>query len=815
MAGFFAMKHAGLKSFLIAFAVWLIFAWPLPNFFSSAIPAGTTRLAADCRVSPMEPGDHLQLLYHFWLFSDFLAGKTPWFHNLYEFNTGDDSARLEPGAYYFPFSLFFAIGRAIHGNAFGWNLTGLLSLWLTYLFTWKLARRYCASDTWAALASLVSITLPYRWISLNGGSPTGFAMMWVPVLLLGLDLSVRDLNWRGGLLAGTALLMANWGDLHVFFFAGLVTPCWCVLALVYRGRTPLPEIRNMAKALIPVPVLAAAALWTGRLITRGMASSPAAGGRDIQEVRLFSPRGEGLFAWRELGVSNHVYVGFAFMALLLGGLILFAAQARRQKRNALVYLLLLAGIAGILLLALGPFGPFAGGVFRAARKVIPQYAMLRQPAKILCLLSSLFAVAAALAASVCASRFQRALMAGLMMAGVFEFKAAIMPILCPLDRQQAAYAAVAGAVPSAPRALALPLWPGDSHYTSVYQYYAMLYRIRLVNGYRPFVPKEYHESIGRRFENANLGWLSDDQMDDLLGMGVQSIILHEDLFPEKVSPFPVGFTLKNLLEHPRLQLLAQDGPVWSFRIEERNTEKRPPAGFWKYLFPARVTPVNRMKARGGQLLTRATQAIFVPDIRWMIRARGTDPITCETYLNDKAVSTGTVEMAENGWQWIEFLLPEWDGAQMVYPRMSSGSSEVDCVVLAAGEWPRLKPGEEIEMPAPCFFHGGYTDMETASVILRKDREHRAYVFYGPKMPFEPGTYSMRVDFTSDAVPGTVLGCWVISCPEGREIRRMDVLAGESSEREFFIDQNSPLLLALHYFGTGDMTIRSVTLRRLD
>jgi hypothetical protein len=129
------VKRRLLISLLVTLGIWLVFSWPLPRHVGSAIPAGGTSGLTRPPAAPMQSGDHLQLLYHFWLFSDMLGGRTPWFHNLYEFNTGDDAGRVEPGSYYFPFSLFFAAGQALDGPALGWNLSGFLALWLTYLGT--------------------------------------------------------------------------------------------------------------------------------------------------------------------------------------------------------------------------------------------------------------------------------------------------------------------------------------------------------------------------------------------------------------------------------------------------------------------------------------------------------------------------------------------------------------------------------------------------------------------------------------------------------------------------------------------------------
>ena len=86
------LGFAGLL-LLAGLLLWTVTAWPLPRFFSKAIPH--TNLNTESQtVRPIASGDHLQLLYHFWLGLDALSGHSPLFHNVYEFNLGDDAARV-------------------------------------------------------------------------------------------------------------------------------------------------------------------------------------------------------------------------------------------------------------------------------------------------------------------------------------------------------------------------------------------------------------------------------------------------------------------------------------------------------------------------------------------------------------------------------------------------------------------------------------------------------------------------------------------------------------------------------------------------
>ena len=87
------------------------------------------------------------------------------------------------------------------------------------------------------------------------------------------------------------------------------------------------------------------------------------------------------------------------------------------------------------------------------------------------------------------------------------------------------------------------------------------------------------------------------------------------------------------------------------------------------------------------------------------------------------------------------------------------------------------------------------------------------MFYGPKLPLDPGRYAVTVDFSSPAAAGTLLGQWIITCPEGREITHLDVQAGQALRTSFDLDDNRPLLMIFKFLGTADVRLRTVTLTR--
>jgi hypothetical protein len=476
--------------------------------------------------------------------------------------------------------------------------------------------------------------------------------------------------------------------------------------------------------------------------------------------------------------------------------------------------LLLAGTLGIIVLALGPYGPLNGRCFAIVRKVIPQYVMIRQPAKIFCLLPSLLAVATALMVTLAPRRALRWSVLGLLLAAALEFHLRFIPSLSTLGSDQRAYAAAAAESPARPAAIVLPLWPGNSHFTSVYQRYASLYRIRMVNGYRPFVPTAYITNVFRRFESANQGLLDDRQLDELLAMKVPVLLLHEDMFPEQVSPFAVTRTLQGLLNNQRLTLLAQQDAVWAFRIEAHAQARLPVATNWTTLCPARYYDAKHLVNSGDQLTTPPFVALAAPDQRWLIRARGDGEVVAQTVVDDGPNPPQVLGVQGTNWHWLTLPQPPFSGLQsnqLVLTRR--GGAEVDYALFAAGPWTSPAVGASLVLPAPCFFHAGHTDLRADAVAFHANRDRQGLVFYGPKLPLDPGRYSVRVDVTSSATPGTLLGQWLITCPEGRELRKVDVRAGRPVQADFVLDSNLPLLMIFKFHGTGDLSLRTVTITR--
>ncbi|MDP8237136.1 MAG: hypothetical protein P9M08_12195 [Candidatus Erginobacter occultus] len=837
----------------ISLLVWSIWSWPLPRNVSRGIPM-THSGGQGWTVRFMVAGDHLQLLYYFWLFGDMLSGDTPWMYNPYEFNTGDETARYEPGPYYAPFSWLYCLLAPISNRAFAYNLTGFFSIWLTYLFTWLLVRRYLSSDGLAAAGALIAIILPYRWITLLGGSPTGFAMAATPLLLWGLDRAVRDRSLAGGFWAAVAIVFSYTSDLHIFFFNVLLTPAWCLVALAAGGlnwRSP-KAYRRSAAAILPVVAGVAVTVLYSLAVSEKLAGTVMAEGRTLDEVAIFSPRPRGFLGGQTHQVSDQVFLGYPLLVLLLAGAgaigIRLVRERPRPYRDARFYLLLLAAVAVIAMLATGPFGPHGGVFWRKAREWIPHYEMIRQTGKVYGILPPILALLAALAAAAIA-RAVRLRAAGylaaaacLLLSGV-EYRHRFEPVICLLSFEQPAYAAVAEDAAERgirPHILAIPLWPGDSHYASIYQYYCSLYRIRMLNGYTPAVGGAYFDEIFLPYQSINQGWLTDEQADSLIDRGITHLVLHEDIFPDKVSPFPHSHTLAALLDSPRLELLRRDGPVWAFRIREEpapavgavpGTDLYFPSRHWLF-DPAAEESEGQTAVRddrtasrgrylelspGAAVLISPTDAPPAPDLRWMIRLRGRGRLLAEVIIDDRVSPAEAIPVNSADWSWVSVPAPTDDFSRLsLRLTLQSGSADLCSALLTAGG--TVRPGEEdiLVLPAYRFFHRGSSDPDQQDVHFRGGIDQPGWALWGPQLPLPAGRYEVSLHFDSPAPPGTVLGSFHFEqffTEAGRV--GIPVTAGAPAGIKFTIQENLPWKAACYFYGNADLTIRDLAIRRRD
>ena len=877
-----------LATAIASLLLMLLFSWPLPRYAAHGIASTAFDLtppgapAAQRAPMTMVPGDHLQFLYHRWLAQDTFTGHTPLFHNLYEFNTGDDAERRDVTPYYLPFSAFFAAASIPFGQAAGWNFAGWMSLWLTSLFAWALARRHVESEFAAGLLSLIPIAFPYTWVNLLSGSPTGLALMWVPILLYGLDRWAADAFPAGAAWAGAAIFFSEWTDTHVFFFGVLVTPCWVLYAWWRRNGLRWPhrdEWRRLLLSAWPLLLFAALAAAKAWAVSRGLRETAVASGRTEGEVALFSVPLRGLWTgadftkigtWRPVNVAK-IWVGLPALAVYAALLILALIRLRRapRPRAATALAILLATLAAIAFLSTGTENPFGARAWKLLTILVPPYRMIRQADKIFCLVPtlSMLAVAAAIRAippATTARARRLLLLLGLAaaLAVACSWQARHRPGICLLDAEQGAYAAVAADAASrgvSPRALVIPLWPGDSHLSSIYQHDASLYRIRMVNGYRPTVRQKYREEIFDPLESVNLGNPSPDQLDRLAACRVDYLIYHEDAFPGNVSPFPTGATLANLLSHPRLELLARDKSVWSFRIlpespSSPQSSKTLPILFpsrtwnWKNSLPRDLPPPPGLATVPGPSANsdhylHATSAMTAPltsrwvrvtgpyDWQWCFRARGQATLEWTTRDTTGAAATQTLTLSSPDWTWHALpvripgrpFLPSGECELTADFRILDGEVDMDTVLLTAStsEISNFKSGiqspvENTPFPALAFFRSGYADLATGSVTFLPANNPSDDIFEARNFWLDPGPHRITLDFSTPSPAGTDLGTLTLQIGTGPTAvsSTIPVRSGHPAILALDVPDTRYARLSFRYTRSAPVTLETVRFDRL-
>jgi hypothetical protein len=823
------------------------FSWPLIKHFSEGI-AYTSRRTSPKPVRHMVMGDHLQLLYHFWLPADWLASNTRFGHNIYQFNRGDDDELAFPHTDYMPFSGLFALLFLVFARATSWNVVSMVTVGFTIFFIWQLLRLY-ECKRWPTFCLAVTVVAtPYQWSTLFGGSPTGFAMMTVPMLFYGIELAVRQGDRRGGWLAAAALLFAFYTDTHVLLFSYLLGPFWAIMVMIHDGQMPWKtwqERMDRVKVLSPLALMAFITMFL-RLRTKQHFNDESVIGKgwSWDVLSVFSPGPRGLYTWQSMRLDYSVYLGFLTLTLLGVGFLLAICVAIQHKRrgHALHTLLLMGGLLLMIAFGLGTNGPLDGLVLRLARHLIPPITMLRQPAKIFAFFAPFIALLLLPLWHLLSHQphrpiLQRMLPVGLSLLILSDWFWQIRPGISLLNESQGAVAAVAGDADE-PRAVIVPIWPGDSAWSSLYMHDVSLYRLRMLNGYSPVISRDYVNTVFKPLDSLNAGLITDTQIDFLTRMGIHYLLFYQDAFPETISWFPVGATLQRLLFHPRLELMKQDRNVWAFRILERPrvVPGEPPwtlfgSGF-QTQFASQPTPDGgeiqqypdagsvkfvQLTEPGAELFLTAMPHYQMPDPRLMVRARGHGEWRV---LIEQCQARAVTQMkaATTEWTWFDVPL-EWNpecSRWRVGVHLVSGEVDVDRISYTSGTPPDLQPGESYLIPAPTLYHGGYTDLEHDAVILRPDYEHGGRILYGPRWILPAGRYQAELVWAIPPPEAVYVGRFEIRVDPSRVEASVDVHGATHAPLIFSTQKvNLPIEFGLYYGRETQVAVRGIRLTRLE
>jgi hypothetical protein len=302
------------------------------------------------------------------------------------------------------------------------------------------------------------------------------------------------------------------------------------------------------------------------------------GGRTLHDVLLFSPRPADLLVRVPFDAAHAVYLGAVALVLALLGIAALALRPPIPRRRILFALapLLVLGVA----LSLGP-RLTALPLFEAGFRLVPGWNFIRQPAKFQVLPGLALGVLAAAGVDALRARLRPGwLAAALAVALALAIAAEYHPWhpigVTPLPTGGGEYDAIRA---MGPRALYVPLWPGDSAFSSLYLYTTTLTQVPMLNGYSAWIDRVYVTRIVRPLDAVNVGAVGEAEYAALRRLGVRQVVLDRNAFPFEVNPFGPAYTLANLRSSPYLELArapgADEDAIWIFRVLD-SPRARPP-----------------------------------------------------------------------------------------------------------------------------------------------------------------------------------------------------------------------------------------------
>jgi len=514
-------------------------------------------------------GDHLQAVYRLWLVGHQLAnGAAPW-EDPYSFQPLAEPQTVLAG---WPFGLLYWPVGALFGPVVAWNLLLLGTIVAAGLVTYLWLRALNLGPWAAAIGGLAFAVAPYRLDQSASGHLLGWASLFIPLALLGIERARvagtrRRAHGWGALTAAALASIALSGQLHLALGA---IPFVLAYALIRRGRVALFWTLGGALAAAAVGLVVRYTLIAGSAEDQG---------RSLSDVRKFQAEWIDLFnRWHRPGSEEFVYFGWLTPVLaVIGVLVLW------RGRRWLAVLLALGALLPILL-ALGTNLPTYSVLWHA----LPPLRFPRVPERFMPIADLALAALLAFAAAELVRRAGRR--GGIVAAGLLVLVAldlGAQPVSATAaDPDNAAYAALKPG-----RALALPLFDPGIHYGSVYDYYELQAPRERPQGYNTLGPRSAYSFA---FAHNRIGcgvWEPGDE-EALDRLGVRSVLLHRGVY-DQAGDRSAWFAWRGL-EAAGWAPSAKGGAVTLF---ERGLSSAPPP----FAEPSRTEPVFCQGWRDGKM----------------------------------------------------------------------------------------------------------------------------------------------------------------------------------------------------------------------
>lgn len=606
------MKSHGLLGFAaVLLALAVVFSYPLVLYLPNGMPYSFMPVPGH-ELLHQFPGDYVQLMYRFWLFEKALAGDIPFFSNAYEFSTP-----LTPPMFTtqgIPISFVFMLFMPL-GNIAAYNALVILSFLAAGFAMALLVEELTGSRGAALVCGVLYSCMPYRLGHLYGGHMGGFVFFLIPLALYCIEKAWRYAlaeppsrrgAFRWGFACGLCALCAAPMELHITFFMGALLALYSLVRFIEQAarngvRAALRAARMLFWGLLlPVAVAGGYLLWVKFCYLAGTAIGE---GRSLRTVQAYSPALEDIFS-KSPNAEKNVCLGLLPLLLAVYGLFFRRSEIRagRAGKGALLWLYFWAGLFVVTyLLSLGTTLEARIPLYAWLHTHVPCMAYSRTSSRIisLALVGFFLLIAYGVKGLLAKGHWGRAVVVACALLALADYHPKRRIGVSILRGMDSVYEEVR-ATARGKRVLELPIWPGDSAWSTIYEHYATLTGVPIVNGYNPVPQLSYIRGVFEPMRTLNSGELRRQQYDMLKSWDVSHVILHQDLFPRRVSRYPFRFTLLNLMRSPYLIFLKNDGPNFLFGVREAPSGPEPP--FTLRSPVGNLYPSRRMKSDVGNCI---------------------------------------------------------------------------------------------------------------------------------------------------------------------------------------------------------------------
>ncbi len=612
----------------------------------------------------------------------------------------------------------------------------------------------------------------------------------------------------------------------------------CLPALWRSRRRPALPPGTWAP-LIPLGIgwaMGSAAMLIAK--SRTLDESIASAGRTLDEVKLYAPRLADLFHLEGAHAEQMVYLGLVLIVLSLAGLVLLALGRPAGAKGGMLASLW-AGLGLLIgLLCLGPNLPQIP-LYALLYDHLPYFNFPRVPGRMVIIAVLLLALLAGWALRELTRSLgdKKGAMAALGLALCALIAWDLWPstrtgicLIPPPGRLEAELKAALPTGPQAPqRLLGLPIWPGDSHQSSAYEFLVTRTRARLVNGYSPQVPRAYVAQVFWPLYPLDFGVVTPQALATLqrLKVGLVAFYLDEEVYTRKVCPFPPELARRRLqasgvfktltlaenvyLLRPDYQATVSDkaatttSPVtslweaaWLRRDTGRLVEDRQASG-WGLLFAEQTTPGGPLGPRLPRFAGNVAQAKAsqdrpgwlsrgpgrpYPPGRYLVRFRlrrgpGGPPGRVEVANSKTGRVLASVELtpellpADGGWHDVGLALDLKQITSLSLRTHYSGAADLELDLVLINFASQEKP-QDFYAASNLWRQTGLLSKDKNSpsglaIIARAGWHPPLYLMHGPQQTYEPGRYraSFRLAAPSQAPPGAELAEIVVATDLGR------------------------------------------------